>query len=141
MEPLIREATVADLDRITEIYDTVIVDTHISFDIEPWTPEQRLSWFEEKKPPHLVLVAEVEGEVVGISYSGPLKPKRAYDSSAETTIVLEPAAVGEGIGTRLLETLLENLEREGFHRAYAHIALPNDASVAAHEKLGFRLIG
>ncbi|NNC74512.1 MAG: N-acetyltransferase [Acidimicrobiia bacterium] len=141
MEPLIREATKADLDRVNEIFDTVIVDTHISFDTEPWTREQREAWFETKKPPHIVLVAEVGGELVGISYSSPLKPKRAYDSSVETTIVLDPAVVGEGIGTRLLETLLEHLEDAGFHRAYAHIALPNDASVAAHEKLGYELIG
>lgn len=141
MEPLIREATEADLDRITEIYDTVIVDTHVSFDEERWSKDKRAAWFAAKKPPHVVLVAELQGQVVGISYSSPLKPKAAYSSSAETTIVLDPAVVGEGIGTRLLESLLEHLSEAGLHRAYAHIALPNDASVAAHEKLGYHLIG
>ena len=142
-EPTIRDATVADLDAISAIYDTTIVDSHISFDTEPWSRARRAKWWDEHQgdPRLVVLVAERGGDVVGIAYSSWYRPKDGYRRSVETSIVLHPGETGAGLGTRLYSALLDRLAAGGTHRAYAVIALPNDASVALHHRLGFRDVG
>ena len=60
----------------------------------------------------------------------------------ETTIYVDIACTGRGVGGRLLAALLGVLEEEpAAHRAYAGIALPNEASVALHERYGYRHLG
>ncbi len=143
MDVLIRPAHIGDLERINEIYNTTIVDSHVSFDMEPWDIGRRLLWWERYNAEgrFRVLVAEVDDAVVGVAYSSPYRPKEAYRRSAETTIVLYPDHLGMGIGRRLLTALLDSLRGDGFHRAYAIVALPNDASIGLHESLGFRTVG
>ena len=59
----------------------------------------------------------------------------------ETTVVVDPDYVAVGIGRQLLTTLLDALQRKAIHRAYAIITIPNEASIALHEALGYRLVG
>ncbi len=143
MEVRYRHATDADIERITTIYNTVIVDSHVSFDTEPQTVAQRRSWFADKTVDgyHQAWVAESEGEVLGVAYSGPWRPKTAYEQTVETTIVLDPDAKGKGVGTGLLTALLDALATAGVHRAIAIVALPNEASVRLHHRVGFRTVG
>jgi phosphinothricin acetyltransferase len=138
-----RPAREDDLDRINEIYTTTIVGSHVSFDLEPWDLEQRRVWWERygADGPHRAPIAEIGGTVVGIAYSSPYRPKKAYQSSAETTIVLDPDYLRLGIGRQLLTALLELLRDDGFHRAYAIVALPNDPSMGLHKSLGSRVVG
>ncbi|MCP3854730.1 MAG: N-acetyltransferase [Actinomycetia bacterium] len=138
---LIRRASVDDLARITEIYNQYIVDSHVSFDTKPWNLERRREWWElydSGDGPWQVWVAEVDGRVVGASWSSRFRPRTAYDSSVETTIVFDPGVTGRGLGGRLYEALLDDLDHRGVHRQYAIIALPNDASVALHHRMGYK---
>ncbi len=141
-EGLIRPAVADDVPAMNAIYNEYIVDSHVSFDTEPWTDDERHAWFRRRIDAGFpILVAEVDGKVVGVAWSGPWRDKAAYRGSAETTVVLAPDATGVGIGTRLLDALLEHLGASGFHVAIAIIALPNDPSIAAHRKLGYREVG
>lgn len=142
-EPRIRGATEADLDAITRIYDQYIVDSPVSFDVEPWSRQRRLAWWEDHQghPRLAVLVADADGDVVGATYSSWYRPKVAYQRSVETSIVLDGAWTGRGLGRRLYGTLLDQLAAAGTHRAYAVVTIPNDASVALHHRLGFRDVG
>lgn len=139
----IRPARASDLERINEIYDTVIVDSHISFDDEPWSMGRRRAWWERygDTGPHRVLVAELDGSVVGVTYSSAYRDKAGYRTTVETTVVVDPEFTGRGIGRRLLGALLDLLPGEGAHRAIAIIALPNDPSIKAHEAVGYRQVG
>ena len=140
--PLVRPAAESDVPAINAIYNTYIVDSHVSFDTEPWSDADRLAWFERRTAAgYPVLVGERHGTVVGAAWSGPWRDKAAYRGSVETTVVLADAATGAGLGTVLLGRLLDDLVGAGFHTAIAVIALPNDASVAAHAKLGYRRVG
>ena len=143
MNVLIRSARECDLARINEIYNVYIVDSPISFDLEPWDLEQRAAWWDHYADtgPYRVIVAEVDGRVVGATYSTRYREKAAYQSSVETTVVLDPDYVAVGIGRQLLTTLLDALQSEGVHRAYAIITIPNQASIGLHEALGYRLVG
>ena len=139
---IIRSATAADIPAMNAIYNEYIVETAVSFDTEPWSDEKRFAWFQQRVDGgYPMFVAEADGAVIGASWSGPWRDKAAYRSSAETTVVLRGDAGGRGVGTELYRTLLEAVAAAGFHRAYAIVTMPNDASVALHEKLGFRQLG
>lgn len=139
----IRPAGPGDAERVADIYRHYIETSHITFDIEPWTSEDRERWFAgfSTEGPHRVFVAEADGVVVGVARSGKWRDKEAYAQSVETTVVLDPDWTGRGIGLRLLEALISALGKAGVHRAYAIIALPNEGSVALHHRLGYRTVG
>jgi phosphinothricin acetyltransferase len=82
-------------------------------------------------------VAEEGGKVVGFTFASKWKGRCAYRFSVESTVYLHPDHAGRGIGRRLYETLMAELRGRSLHGVLAGIALPNDASVALHERLGF----
>ncbi|MGN9793546.1 N-acetyltransferase family protein [Streptomyces sp. OZ13] len=79
--------------------------------------------------------------ILGYATSSPFRPKAAYSTSVEVSVYCAPQAAGRGIGTLLYKALFEALADEDVHRAYAGVALPNDASVRLHTRFGFRHIG
>ena len=143
MTVAVRTAIAEDLVRINEIYNSYIVGRHTSFDTEPWTLETRHAWFEKYRPTgrYQALVAETGTGVVGFASSGPFRSKSAYDTSVETTVVLDETATGRGWGGDLLRDLINRLHVADVHRAYALIALPNEASVKLHTRVGYRTVG
>lgn len=143
-EPRIRRATRADLPELVRIYNHYVTKTHITFDTAAFTVDERRPWFESFSPsgPYRLLVVEDSSQPVGYASGSEYKAKPAYRPSVETTIYLDPAFCGRGIGYVLYGRLLEELNAEdSIHRAYAGIALPNPQSMSLHERLGFRLIG
>jgi phosphinothricin acetyltransferase len=144
MSPLsIRHGQAADLAAIARIYDHYVATTHVTFDLEPPAEQRRRAWFEHFSTAGRLQLYVAHGEdgVTGFACSTPFKERAAYDISVETTVYLSPDAVGQGRGRRLMAVLLEALARAGVHRAYAGVALPNDASEALHRALGFRRVG
>jgi phosphinothricin acetyltransferase len=144
MEPIIRNGTSGDLPAINRIYNSYIVDKHTSFDTEPWTIEERTEWFAKYRHSarYELVVLDLDGEVMGFASSSPFREKAAYDSSVETTVVLDEAVIGRGFGRLLLGEIVARLKsQEKLHRAYALIALPNEPSVRLHLELGYRAVG
>jgi phosphinothricin acetyltransferase len=138
----VRPATEHDLDAINEIYNHYVAGAHYTFDLEPMSSEARHEWFTHygQTGRHRVLVAVVEGRVVGYATSSRFRDKPAYQTSVETSIYVSPEAVGRGAGSQLYEGLFRSLDGEDVHRAYAGIALPNPQSVALHERFGFKQV-
>ncbi|MEU6849239.1 N-acetyltransferase family protein [Actinacidiphila alni] len=135
-----------DLAALTDIYNHYIRETSITFDVVPFTAEQRRPWLlsHPEDGPHRLMVAQFpgpSGRILGYATSSPFRPKAAYATSVETTIYLAPDAGGRGIGTRLYEALFAALADEDVHRAYAGVTLPNAASLRLHERFGFRPVG
>src|SRR5215472_9359167 len=96
----IRPATLADLPGIVEIQNYYILQTHITFDIRPYTPEQRNPWFHEHSDGRRcrVLVAmDAQSAVLGYAATGRFRPKEAYDTTVEASIACSQAATGKGI--------------------------------------------
>ncbi len=141
-EIVIRSAIEADVPQMNAIYNTYIVGSHVSFATEPWSEGDRLAWFRERRDAGYPVLVACDGErVVGTSWSGPYRPKKAYRSSVETTIVLAEGESGRGVGSALHSELIRRLKDAGFHRAIGIIALPNDSSIVLHRKLGYREVG
>jgi phosphinothricin acetyltransferase len=139
----VRAAALADLPALNDIYNEYVTTAHHTFDIEPMTPEARREWFGHYGTAgrHRVLVAHQGGVLLGYATSSRFRPKPAYETSVETSVYLAPDATGHGVGTHLYERLFRSLRGEDVHRAYAGIALPNPASLALHERFGFKKVG
>ena len=136
----IRQGEARDLNRLVEIYNYYVTDTHITFDTEPFAVASRTQWFTRFSDagPYRLLVAESEDLIIGYATSLPFKQKPAYRTSVETTIYVDAAHTGKGCGRLLYGQLLDVLRDEkSAHRAYSGIALPNPASIHLHETLGF----
>lgn len=136
---MIRPAALADLPRLTDIYNHYVQHSHATFDDVPFS--DRSEWFSHYgTPPHHLLVAEMDGRVEGYATSSPYRPKPGYRTTVETSIYLAPLAEGRRLGTALYGELLALVDARA-HRALAGIALPNEASVALHERCGFAHVG
>ncbi|MBT2491710.1 N-acetyltransferase [Streptomyces sp. ISL-96] len=144
-EVQVSAGTEADLSALTDIYNHYVRETAITFDTAGFTAGQRRPWLRShpEDGPHRLLVArEVgSGRVLGYATSSPFRPKAAYGTSVEVSVYCAPDAGGRGVGTLLYEALFEALEGEDVHRAYAGIALPNEASARLHARFGFRHVG
>ena len=143
MAELIRPIEASDLAALTRIYNHYVSKTAVTFDVDRFTAEARRPWLESfrKDGPHRCFIAELDGEARGWACSGRFRRKPAYASTVEVSIYLDPAHVGRGLGSRLYETLFTSLTGTDIHRALGGITLPNAASVALHERFGFRSTG
>lgn len=137
----IRTATSADAEAIANIYNHYVCDTIVTFEEEPVSAAEMAARMAEVQSFALPwLVAERGDKVVGYSYATKWKGRRGYRFSVEVTVYLDPRAVGGRIGTRLYEALFEALRGRSIRAAIGGVALPNDASVALHEKLGMEKV-
>jgi len=139
----VRPAAAQDLPSLTAIYNHYVVHTPITFDLAPFEPEQRRPWFDEHRAHgrHRLLVAEADGRVIGYASTSRWRPKPAYDTTVESSVYVHPEAIGRGIGRLLYTTLFDAMAGEDVHTIVAGVALPNDASVALHERCGFSRVG
>ena len=138
---IIRPATVNDAAALLSIYAPVVRETTISFEFEPPTEADFANRIQRVIASDPWLVCERNGEVAGYAYASSYRDRPAYITTRETTVYVHPDHHGAGVGRQLLETLLTELRQRGAHVAIAVIALPNEASVALHERLDFRLTG
>jgi phosphinothricin acetyltransferase len=141
---LVRDGLDGDLDQLTAIYNHYVATSHATFDIEPFTVDQRRqAWFDHFAPdgPHRLLVAVEDDAVLGYATSGPYRVKPAYVTTVAVSVYCAPEATGQGVGTRLYEQLFAALDGQGLHRAVAGITMPNEASLALHRRFGFTEIG
>lgn len=124
------------------IYAPIVEGSATSFEERAPDAAELARRIESVAATHPWLVAEEEGRgVVGYAYACPYQERPAYRWSASVSVYVAPDRVGEGLGRALYEELLARLRRQGFRMACAGITLPNPASVALHESLGFAQTG
>jgi L-amino acid N-acyltransferase YncA len=137
---MVRSATTEDAARICEIYNHYVLHSTITFEEQPVSlgeMEQRIAAVLTGLP----WLVWVEDQVVqGFAYASKWKGRCAYRYSVESTAYLADGSTGRGIGTRLYEALFTALRQSKMHVVMGGIALPNDASIAMHEKLGFEKV-
>ena len=136
---MIRVAKESDVPRILAIYGPYIENTTITFEYDvPCRREfmQRFLTITQQFP---WLVWEEEGEILGYAYAAPPYARAAYSWCAEPSVYLCPEARGRGIGRKLYAALEEILKLQGYQVLYALITEENKASLAFHEKLGYRV--
>ncbi|MGQ7242156.1 GNAT family N-acetyltransferase [Salinicola sp. V024] len=131
------------LSAITDIFNHYILHTNARFETSPLTLVDRREWFSlfARNSRYQLLVAVEGGQVEGFAGSQPYRKTSAFCQTVETTIYLAPDRARRGIGTRLYSALFSRLSEQELNLAVAGIALPNESSIALHEKFGFRRVG
>ncbi|HJT33646.1 MAG TPA: GNAT family N-acetyltransferase [Pirellulales bacterium] len=137
----IRRAEPADLSAITEIYNEAILTTTATFDTEPKTVDERLDWFRNHDARHPVLVAILDGLVVGWASISKWSERQAYDDTAETSFYVKSEFRGRGIGRQLKEAIIAEARHLRFHTLIARVAEGSDASLHLNESSGFTRVG
>lgn len=140
---VVRYGKPSDATALNDLYNHYIETTPITFDLKPWGLEERLAWLDRfwETGPYRLLVAELDGVLVGYACSTRFRDKAAYSTTTETSIYCRHDITGRGIGTVLYGALFLALGAEPLHMAIAGITLPNAASVVLHQRFGFELTG
>ena len=138
----IRPAKSGDLDKILEIVNHSILHTTANYNYDIQTLEIQTKWFEDKKTKNMpVVVADLDGEVVGFGSYGQFREKIGYQYTVEHSVYVVDNVIGKGIGTKLLTELIRLAKEQGFHVMIGAIDGDNKGSIAFHEKFGFTAIG
>lgn len=138
---MIRAAEMRGAGRIAAIYNHYVERTIVTFEEDPLPVEAMAARIARLMGDYPWLVYERDGVVAGYTYAACWHARSAYRYSAETAVYVDAASVRQGVGSALYQALLRMLRERSCHSAAAGIALPNAASVALHESLGFREVG
>lgn len=141
MQLHIRAVRSGDAERIADIYRPIVEETTISFEeVAPDGAEiaRRIAAGSQSYP---WLVAEHDGTVLGYAYASRHRERSAYRYSVDVSVYVAQGARGRGVAGALYQALFARLRDLEFHRAFAGIALPNEASLKLHERFGFAPVG
>lgn len=138
---MIRLATGRDGAAVAGIYDPFARASPITFETDPPGPAEMQRRIETTLQSHPWLIYEVQGTAAAYAYATSHRARAAYQWCVETSVYVDERFRRRGLGTALYAALFRVLAAQGFVNAYAGITLPNPASVALHESVGFALLG
>lgn len=141
MSAVIRLASAADAADILQIYRPIVQNTHISFEQTAPTVREIADRIDKTLRQYPWLAGEVNGRLAGYAYASAFRARAAYQWTAETTVYIHADFQRRGVSRALYTSLLAILREQGYCSALGVIALPNEASIRAHESLGFRKVG
>lgn len=136
---MIRIATEADVPQILDIYAPYILTTTCTFEYDVPSRETFLQRFQTLTRQFPWLVWEEDGKILGYAYGSAPFERAAYGWCSESSVYLRPQVQGKGIGRKLCLALEALLAAQGYIRNYVIITSENAASLAFHQKLGYRL--
>lgn len=134
----VRDAERHDAEAVAAIYNHHVLNTIVTFEEVAIASDELWGRIEELCGQGMPwLVAERGGVVVGYAYGGKWHRRAAYRYSSEVTVYVAVEHVRTGVGVALYSELLPRLKSLGMRTALGGIALPNEGSVALHERFGF----
>jgi L-amino acid N-acyltransferase YncA/GrpB-like predicted nucleotidyltransferase (UPF0157 family) len=136
-----RKATVSDIEAITEIYNEAVLTTTATFDTDPKSTAEQSRWFQSHDERHPICVAVFDGNVVGWISLSRWSDRPAYNNTGETSFYVKSEYRGKGIGTTLLQTMINEAQRLKYHTIIARIAGESDVSLHVHANFSFVRIG
>jgi len=146
----VRAARLSDAEAICAIYNHEVLHTTATFDLVPRSLDDQVQWLAARSGAFSAIVAvdpaepdraTGDGAVVGFAALSPYRERAAYRTSVEDSVYVRRDRGGEGIGTLLLDSLLDLAESSGFHAVFARIEASGIASRALHARCGFELVG
>lgn len=141
VETILREVELSDAQQIANIYNYYIEKTVITFEEQLVSENDIKSRIEKiKQAGHIWLVAEISTQIVGYAYSAPWRDRSAYRFASEVSVYLSSKSQGKGLGSLLYQSLFEQLKLTQMKILIGGITLPNEASVALHEKFGMEKV-
>lgn len=138
---MIRTARSEDAAAIAAIYAPYVLETAISFELEPPTAVEMRARMKRITESYPWLVYEKDSQIVAYAYASPHRDRAVYRWSVETSVYVAQSERRRGLGRALYQALFEILRRQRLVNAYGGITLPNPGSVRLHESVGFTAIG
>ena len=138
---LIRDAELNDLHEITKIYNEAITNTVATFDTEPKTIEEQKTWFDNHGDKNPIIVADLDREIVGWSALSRYSTRCAYSDTSEISLYVKEKFRNQGIGKKLIKTIIEKGDSVGLHVVLARITDGNKHSIHLHKNVGFKHVG
>lgn len=137
----VRLARDSDAGAVQAIYAPEVIETPITFEIEPPSVAEMRQRVVDTLRTHPWLVYDRGGATIGYAYATTHRSRAAYRWSVDVSVYVHRQARGIGVGRALYTELLRLLRLQGFANAYAGITLPNAGSVGLHESMGFTPVG
>ncbi|MEX2113526.1 MAG: N-acetyltransferase family protein [Pirellulales bacterium] len=138
MPSFLRNATAADLSAINEIYNYYVLHSTCTYQLEPETLADRQAWFESHAAEgYPVVVAEIDGRVVGWGSLSRFHARAGYAPSVEASVYIAHDFHRRGLGRTILQHLIERARAAGFHTLIGGASADQPASIALQESLGF----
>ncbi|MEY2703899.1 MAG: putative phosphinothricin N-acetyltransferase YncA [Bacteroidota bacterium] len=142
MEIKIRPYQVEDTDAILDIINDAILHSTALYDYNPRTLENQLAIFDDKlKKGFPILVATLNGQLVGFGYYSEFRLREAYKFTVEHSVYAHKKAIGIGVGKALLTELIKLAKQQELHTMIGVIDSENTNSIAFHKKYGFEEVG
>lgn len=142
MSLVIRSATKNDVISILDIVNHEILYSTSIYDYKPRTYEKQLTWFEQKQKDGMpVIVAEKEGVIIGFGSYGIFRPWDGYRFSVEHSIYVHKDHRNTGAGKAIMEALIQQAKKNGYHTMIAGVDAANEASISFHKQFGFKEAG
>lgn len=137
----IRLAAPPDAAAIAAIYAPFCTHSIVSFE-ESAPPAEEMAARVARYASHFPwLVLDDRGTVAGYAYASPHRERAAYRWAVDVSVYVHPDYRRKGVGRALYTALFPILAAQGYHRAFAGVALPNPASEGLHEAVGFTEVG
>jgi phosphinothricin acetyltransferase len=137
----LRLARPEDAEATREIYNTEVTGSTVTFDLVPRSIEDQLAWLDQRSGAMAVVVAEVDGQVVGFASLSPYRDRPAYATTVEDSVYVHADFRSQGVARALLAEILDIAVARGFHAVMARIVGGHDASISLHTSLGFEIVG
>jgi L-amino acid N-acyltransferase len=137
----LRLARPEDAQATCEIYNTEVTGSTVTFDLVPRSIEDQVAWLDQRSGAMAVVVAEIDGQVVGFASLSPYRDRPAYATTVEDSVYVHADFRGQGIARALVAEILDIASTRGFHAVMARIVGGHDASISLHSSLGFEIVG
>lgn len=136
---MIRDMLPGDAPRVLAIYEQAIETRSSSFEsVVPTWEKWNTKYLGHSR---LVYESPADGRVCGWAALAPFSNRDAYLGVAELSIYVDLGCGRKGIGSTLMEALVDSAEANGIWTLCANILPENSASIALHRKYGFRSVG
>ena len=138
---MIRKATLADAPAIAKIYEYYVLETTITYEVEPPDAKEMSNRWKNISANYPYLVMEEKGRVIGYAYAARFRERKAFDPTTEVSIYLDKDYCADGRGPMLMKALFKELEAYPYATAVACISSNNEFSAKFCKKVGFHYVG
>lgn len=142
-QPSLRSAVAGDIAAITALYAEEVRSGLATYEwTPPDEPEMAKRWQAIVAQGYPYLVAHVGDRFAGYAYASGYRTRDGYRWTVEDTVYVHPVWAGRGIGKALLQRLIDDCTTLGYRQMIAVVGdRSNTASIALHERLGFKTVG
>ncbi len=137
----VRHAVEADAPTIAFIYNQGIEERIATFETQPRTPAQVVAQLAARGDQYPTVVVEYNGRVVAWAAAGEYSDRLCYAGVAAHSVYVDRESRGSGFGLLALDALCAACAERGFWKLVSRIFPENTASLALHERAGFRVVG